>query len=910
LSWLRRLRDTIAGARGERALDDEMRFHLDARIDEYVEGGMSRDEARREALRRFGSVTLAKERARDADTLRWLGDVGQDLRYGLRTLRRNPGFTVVAVFTLALGIGANSAIFSIVNAVILQPPPYKNPDQLVRIIERVPATETAAGIPLRVPALRPSDVDALTQHSQMLSAIALYNTNSVTVTVSSEVAVMERAEVSPSLFSVLQVEPLVGRSLRTSDSASGSPKVAVLSYGAWQTYFGRGASVLERTLMVDGQPHAVVGVMPQGFGFPTSSTLVWTPLTPGTQGPGMRTLPAICRLRPATSVEAAVSEVNGILDTARRLTPDAARPARFTVSRIQEERAAAFRPALRVLMVAVGLVLLIACGNVANLLLARAAVREHEIAVRIALGAGRGRLIRQVLTESLVLALAGGIGGLALALVGTRLLTAAWPENINARYLVGPAQSGSGTLDTISLDWSVVLFTIAISIGTGLLFGLVPALRVSRTGHFAAITERTGSTSLGRSIGARVSARGALIIAEIALATLLLVSAGLLIHSFIKLSNVNPGFNPEEVLTFQVVAPNNVSPRLFLNEALVERLTSLEGIEAAGYAQQLPLQIGETSLPFRVVGQAGASPSQEARALPVSYDYLRAIGVPLVAGRLLTERDGAGNAPVMVINEALAQQYFGEGAVGKSVASVGTTPWTIVGIVADIHQGGLDSRPEPEFYVDFRQLSAVTGSPATPATGTTGNAGGSPVLRQLLRSASFAVRTKHPMSLIPQVQSVVRQLDPNASVSSVEPLDVRLSNSVARPRFYASVLGLLSGVAGTLAAIGIYGLIAYSVSQRTREIGIRVALGAEPADVLVLILREGFLLVVLGSFIGIGGAVALTRYLSGLLFGLGPLDPVTFVVVFVAFVAMTMLASYIPARRAMSVNPLVALRAE
>jgi len=294
----------------------------------------------------------------------------------------------------------------------------------------------------------------------------------------------------------------------------------------------------------------------------------------------------------------------------------------------------------------------------------------------------------------------------------------------------------------------------------------------------------------------------------------------------------------------------------------------------------------------------------------VSYDYLRAIGVPLVAGRLLTERDGAGNAPVMVINEALAQQYFGEGAVGKSVASDGTTPWTIVGIVADIHQGGLDSRPEPEFYVDFRQLSAVTGSPATPATGTTGNAGGSPVLRQLLRSASFAVRTKHPMSLIPQVQSVVRQLDPNASVSSVEPLDVRLSNSVARPRFYASVLGLLSGVAGTLAAIGIYGLIAYSVSQRTREIGIRVALGAEPADVLVLILREGFLLVVLGSFIGIGGAVALTRYLSGLLFGLGPLDPVTFVVVFVAFVAMTMLASYIPARRAMSVNPLVALRAE
>ena len=800
----------------------------------------------------------------------WLRDLPRDGRYVLRTLARNPLFAGVAIFTLALGIGANSAIFSIVHAVVLQPPPYADPDQLVQIIEHVPAAETATGIPLRVSNLRLADVDALERHARTLAAIALYRAGTVTLTSITDVMVIQRAEVAPALFRLLRVSPLLGRPLRPADAQRGSPRVVVLSYGAWRTYFGGAANVLDRTVTMDGQEHAVVGVMPAGFAFPASDIVAWTPLPTETSMHGVRTYPAICRLRAGTSIEAAASEISVILSAARRLRLNASEPQRFTVSRLQDERAALLRPALRVLVVTVAFVLLIACSNVANLLLARAAAREQEIAVRAALGAGRGRLVRQVLTESIVLALAGGMVGLVLAVGGTRLLTATWPENIAARYVRGPADGpAAGTLDAIPLDGSVVAFTIVGSIGTGLLFGLVPALRIARMDVFAAIKEPAGSTSLARRTRAWISARSALIAVEIALATMLLVGAGLLIHSFIKLSNVNPGFNPEEVLTFDVITPNNASPRLLFNEQLVERLASARGVEAVGYAQQLPLQIGETSLPFRVLGRSNVSAEQEARALPVSYDYLRAIGVPLLAGRLLGAGDGAGGALVMMINEALAQQYFGrDSAVGRTVASIGATPWTIVGVVAN---------------VDFRQFSAAMGSPAAAA--------GSPLVGQLVRGASFAVRAAQPLSLVATVHAVVKQLDANASVSSVETMDERLSNSVARPRFYASFLGLLSGVAAALAAIGIYGLIAYSVAQRTREIGIRIAIGAERVDVLMLVLRDGFTLVMVGTAAGMAGALALTRYLSSLLFGLSQVDPATLALVFAAFVTVTLVAS-------------------
>jgi predicted permease len=544
-------------------------------------------------------------------------------------------------------------------------------------------------------------------------------------------------------------------------------------------------------------------------------------------------------------------------------------------------------------------VLLIACSNVANLLLARATARRREIAIRTALGAGRWRLGRQVLTESVVLALGSGLLGLFLTAAATHAIVKAWPERMPTRSMPRAISSGA-TIDAIPIDSSVVLFTFAISVGTGLLFGLLPAVRVSRLDVFASLKDRQGSPRSAGESRVRMSVRDALVMSEIGLATMLLVSAGLLIHSFINVSAVNPGFNADDVLTFEVATRATSGHRLTFNEELIDRVRGMPGVEAAGYAQQLPLQIGEVSLPFRVLGAAHTNVEREARALPVSAGFLQAMGVPLRAGRLFTDADGANSAPVIIVNAALAARYFGQDhPVGRSIASIGRVPWTIVGVVADIHQSRLETTPEPEFYMDFRQFSAASG-----------NEDASPIVRQLSRNVAFGVRTKRPMSLVPIVQSTTRRLDPNAVVSHVSTLAERLSDSTARPRFYAGTLGLLSLSATGLALVGIYGLIAYIVVQRTREIGIRVALGATSSSVVGLILRRGMSLVLGGIGLGITGALVLTRYLAGLLFGISPLDPVAFVGVALLFTCISSIALILPALRASRIAPLVALRAE
>jgi putative ABC transport system permease protein len=854
--------------RFEQDLDEELRFHLEMETAANVERGLSPEEARREALLGFGGVEKVKEECRDEDRLRWIETLAQDLRYGARLLRRSPGFTAAAVLTLALGIGANTAVFSVADAVFLRPLPFAEPERLVAVWLNGPdhSVSQASFVELR-------------EASRSLADVAAYSGWGFTLTGSGEPEALQGARVSAGLFRLLGARPALGRGFLPEDGTPGQGQVALLGHGLWHRRFGADPKILGKTITIDGGRYAVVGVMPIGFHFPgRESSDLWLPLTIDATSEDFTAgyLTLIGRLAPGMAPSQATAEVREVARRIRERDPDPEKEEiASAVVPLQTELAGDLRPALLVLLAAVGSVLLIACVNVANLLLARASVRQQEIAVRLALGAGRRRLLRQLLTESVMLAVLGGVAGVLLARAGVGPLA----ESVTA---------GSPQLNEVAVDGRILLFALGLSLAAALTFGLVPALRSSAPDLQSTLKEggRSGSAN-----PARQRLRSALVVAEIALALILVAGAGLLIQSLWRLYNVDPGFRTEDILSFRL-SPSfegeDTAPRQAFYEGVLERLAGLPGVEAVGAVHLTPLGGNNWNPSLRVEGRPGeALPSVDWRV--ATPGYFETLGIPLLAGRSFTGSDRDGAPGAALVNQTFARRVFPGGSpLGQRVNTFfeGKDNWvTIVGVIGDVKHHGLATAPEPEIYRPYAQH---------PITGMT----------VMLRASS------DPLALAAEVREAVWGLDADVPISEVATLEEVVARSMARPRSVTVLLAVFAGIALLLGAIGIYGVMAYSVAHRRHEIGIRLALGARQGQVLRLVLGQGLALAALGLAVGLPLTAAATRLLESLLFGVAPADPLTLGGVALLLAVVALLASYYPARRAMEVDPVQALRYE
>ena len=799
----------------------------------------------------------------------------QDLRYGLRTLIKSPGFAAVAVLALALGIGANTAIFSVVDAVLLRPLPFPDPDRLMMVISVNPAK----GFP-RFPASAPDFVDWRAQN-RAFEGMAAVDSGPFNLSEGTEPERLNGAHVTASFLGVIGIKPILGRDFRPEEEREGAEAVVLIGHGLWTRRFGSDPAVVGRTVMLDGKPRTIVGVLPRGYSFPNRSE-VWAPLAfdkDAMSGRGAHWLNVFARLRPGTTVAAAQVEMDTIAARLRKQYPDSNEGWSAGVVPLSEMMVGKIRPALLVLLGAVGFVLLIACANVANLLLARATERQKEVAIRLALGAGRGRLVRQFLTESAILGLLGGLSGLVLALWGTDLLVAAGGDNL-PRFR------------EVSVDGRVLLFTLGLSLVTGLVFGVVPALQASRPDLNDTLKE--GGRG-GTSGPARHRLRSGLAIAEISLALVLLVGAGLMLRSFRRLLSVDPGFRPDHLLALDVALPDAKYPdaarqTLFLHEALVG-LGALPGAVSAGAATTLPLAGGIISYSFNIEGKPEPPPSQRSsvRYDAVGGDFFGAMGIRILQGRSLLDSDVAGGPRVVVISAGMARKYFpGENPIGRRIRIDNDnerTPREIVGIVADVKHSSLDGEAAPHVYEPLTQAPSEW--------------------------LTFVLRTTvEPMGLSAEARQVVLAIDREQPVSEMKTGEMLVADSVAQPRLAMLLLTVFAAVALLLAAVGTYGVVAYSVSQRTHEFGVRMALGAGRREVLALVVRQGLALASVGVIVGLLVAAGATRLLSGLLFGISPTDPLTYAAVAVLLSLVALLACLVPARRATLVDPMTALRCE
>ena len=806
------------------------------------------------------------------DTLR------QDLRYALRRLIKSPAFTAVALLTLALGIGANTAIFSVVHAVLLKPLPYADPDNIVSIFHLSEGQRTTMSGPNFY------DVAKL---SKTLEEAAAYTRARQILTGRGEPVRLDGAQVSASLFNLLGVRPMLGRVFRPEDNQSGNTRVAILSYNLWQQRFGGNPKVIGTTMTLDGVSHEIVGVMPQGFSFP-AARMLWTPLAYTedftTKQRGAWYLQAIGRVRAGSTPEQSNAEVETIGRQLAQKYPDNNEGVGMGTLPLHEAMVGDIRKSFGLLLGAVGFVLLIACVNVANLLLARAASRENEMAVRAALGAARGRIIRQLLTESLILGVVGGALGLLVAVWGIEALLAMEP-------------AGIPRLADVSVDPFVIAFTLGLSLLTGLLFGVVPALQASRSGISSTLKEG-GRGNMSSRGSARM--RSALVIAEVALAVTLLAGAGLLIRSFGKLAAVDPGFKVAPALAFDLSLPDSryekEAQQIAFFDQLLPKLRAIPGVESAAAVISLPLTGSSIVLTFEVAGRPPVPPSQQP-AIQVRIatpEYFSTIGIPLKRGRLFSDDDRWGSTQVVVITEAAAKQYFpAEDPIGKRITlGWGRGPGTpraggeVVGIIGDIKDEGLAEPDPPQLYLPYRQWP--------------------------IESMSIVMKTAVPPTSVTEVaRRAVYSIDGNLPVSNVRTLEQIVAKSISQPRFYMTLLAIFAGVAVALAAIGIFGVLSYAVAQRTREIGIRMALGAHQRTVLGLIVKEAMLMAVGGVLLGLLLAIPLTRWLvAKLLFETPANDPLTFFSVAGTLTLIAVLAAYVPARRATRVDPMIALRAE
>jgi putative ABC transport system permease protein len=987
----------------EANLNEELRAHLEMLRDEYLRRGMLLEEARYAALRAFGGVEQVKEEYRERRGVFTMETLVQDMRYGLRQLRRNPGFALVATLTLALGIGANTAIFSVVNAVVLRPLPYAHSDRLVWITESIPAfkAEIASG----------ADYVDWKNQNRTLDRIAAYDPSSdFNLTGRGTPARVHGANVTANFFATLGVEPQLGRGFTPEEDRPNGRNVVVLMHPVWQQYFGSDPHVLGQTVNLDNAPYSVVGVMPASFRFPgDSQAQILVPLALNEAQQRLRSgiqrvVDIIGRLKSGVSLAAARTDLDEIRKRAEASSPAGPMPAggpggpgagsippgrggRFQFSTsgpppgpssdanrlllqpggagpagqppiaraggpasaasappnqihrviaggggpqmraggpagmapgapgalqnpqaasgpkgpppselelvpLAEHLAGNLRPAMLTLLGVVGLVLLIACANVANLMLTRASARSREVAVRAVLGAGRWRLVRQLFAESVILALAGGLAGLLLA---------AWGVDVMTRFI--PSDVGGGILSVSHphVDGTVLLFVLAVSVLTGILFGLAPAVAVTRSDLAEALKEAAPMASAGLRRG---WLRGTLAVAEISLALVLLIGAGLLIKSFYRLLSVDPGFAPEHVLTMNLSLTDSRYPTdqqkiQFFSEVL-RRVESLPGVRSAGLSDSLPLSPYRNRLIIalqRIMPRAvltNPTPVMMSR-ITVSPGYFYALRIPVLKGRTFTDHDDEQAQKVAVVNESLARHLWpGEDPIGKQLPLLGA-PLTVIGVVGNTRHEGLSQDVESEIYVPYLQPV------------TTNNTAGF----RFDPSMQLAVRTApEPASLASAVRSQVMAIDPAQPIYHVSTLEQTLSDSLAPRRFNMLLLGIFAGIALALATIGIYGVMAFSVTQRTHEICIRMALGAERSSVLGLIVRQGLRLTLAGVIIGLAGAWGLTRFLTSFLYGVRTTDLATFALVSVALGVVSILASYIPARRATKVDPMVALRYE
>ena len=808
-----------------------------------------------------------------------MGTLIQDLRYGVRMLWKSPGFTIVAVLTLALGIGANTAIFSVVNGVLLRPLPFRDPSRLVLIAEKS-----------SFPIISTSYENYLDWRDQSHSFESMEATrgSSITLTGAGEPERLNVRMATAGLFSMLGINAQIGRTFLPEEDRAGGTPVALLSYGLWQRRFGGSADIIGKTVNLDLQPYTVVGILPSGFQILQPADL-YLPFTPWA-----KTLPAdrnwhpgiipLARLKQGVSKEQARSEMIGITKRLEQQYPDYNTGTSADVVGLQDEIVQNSRPALLLLLGAVSFVLLIACANVANLLLARAASRGREVAIRTAMGASRGRVIRQLLTESVLLSLAGGLLGVIVALAAVGLLPKIAGDSIPQGAPIG-------------LDPWVLAFTAVVSLFTGLLFGIVPALRTANLDLRGTLNEGSRGSTAGP--GQHVL-RGALVAMEIALAMLLLVGSGLLLRSFSRLQEVPPGFQPDHLL----VADIPLSPTAYAKpqdryqffDRLVERAKSLPGVRSAAAASFLPVSGGGSIIHFNITGRPPKSPHEFVAAgyRTITPNYLETLGVPLLQGRFFTRGDNEKSPAVVIINATMAHTFFpNENPLGKRL-QLGALPeqevptMEIVGVVGDVHFG-LGTDPQAEMYLPYRQADLLL-----------------PVfqLSVVLRTAG------DPALQTSALRSALAEIDPNQPLVKVRTMEENMATTVAQPRFRTWLIGILAMLALVLAAVGVYGVMSYTVTQRTSEIGVRVALGAQPKDVFRIIVGEGLRLALFGVGVGLVAALLLTRLLQSFLFGISAYDPLTFIAVSLLLTLVAVAASYFPARRATRVDPMIALRYE
>ncbi len=821
-----------------------------------------------------------KEHTRRTGIVGWLGTVARDIAYALRSQRRNPGFAAVAILTLGLGIGANTAIFSVVDAVLLKPLPYQDAQRLINISQTFLQTQ-ATGAPVSF-----TKFSQIREQSQTIQTAAAYYPLNLSLVTQREPEAVSGAKASADFFQVLGVSPALGRTFLPEEDQPGGADVAVVSDAFWHSHFGGDASLLGRTLTLDGKNVAVVGILPSTFRFPLQfpEPEIWLPrvfehdnLRPEQIRTGAGYLAVIGKLRSDQSLPRAQAELKTIDARYRAQFGSFVDATRFELAAtsLEDSLVGALRPSLLVLLAAVAFVLLIACANVANLLLARATAREREIAIRNALGASRMRLMRQLLTESLSLSFAGGVVGVFLAVLLMPALRAISPGTL-------PRLGEAG------VNAPVLLFSLCLCVVTGIVFGIVPSLRASRGFIQAALQEGSRGSSQG---GSRGRFRALLVVAEMAVALVLITGAGLLIESFAHLLRVDPGLNSKGVMTFPIsLPPNRYGQPAQLAEfyrQLLDKVKSIPKVQSAGVTNFLPLGGGAHFVFFCPEGRAcqgvGKDPTIALRQ--VSPDYFQTVRTPLLRGRVFTETDIAGASPVAIVNETTANRYWPQQTpIGKRIAnSRDMIQREVVGVVADVKFNTLDAPDTEEMYLPIAQLPWP--------------------------SATLLVRSDaNSLPLVAAVRAKIAELDPNLPVSSILSMDDVVASSVSQPRLITQFVGLFAGFALLLAAIGIYGVMAYSVTQRKQEIGIRVAMGARPADILHLVVGQGMRLTLLGVAVGVAASLFLTRLLSGLLFGVHAIDPLAFTAAALILVAVASIACYLPARRATRLDPIVVLR--
>jgi putative ABC transport system permease protein len=870
-----RLRSLFRAASADQDLNDEMQYHMDRLVQEHMQRGLSEEAARLAALRAMDGLEQNKEKCRGTRRVSVPLNLGRDIRYAVRSLRKSPGFSVVAVLTLALGIGANTAMFSVVNAILLRPLPFPEPGRLVHLWESAPDSPGKRNV------VNPWNFLIWREHTHSFAGMAAVSSQELNLTGEGNPVALPSASVSADYLSILGIPALIGRTFQPAEDTPGHNDKVVLSYGLWQQRYGGDPKIIGKTVSIDGSPVVIIGVMPRDFSVPGSDARLWIPL-PITRDPEWgkgRFLSVIARLKPGVTLAQAQQDMAAVARVEADLRPDYDRNWGALCFPMLQDLTGDLRLPLLVLLGAVGFLLLITCANVANLVLMRGAGRVREIALREALGATRGRIVQQLLTEGMVLAVAGMSAGLLLAAVAVPSLVAMIPKSL-----------ALPRTEHIDLDGRVLLFAIAIAAFTAVLFGLAPSLRIARIRLQSALRQ-TGQQTAGT--GNR-RLRNAFVVLELALAILLCMGAGLLLRSFHRLVSVDPGFQTTNIITMRVFTSPSKYAKASLRAQYIENILTevrgLPGVEAAGTVHFLPLRGMTSRSCFGPPASTEPNPAQspDAQFLIVSGGYFDAMATRIVAGRDFDSRDVRGRPSVMMVNEAFVRKYLpGLNPVGQrfSVCWNVPNPAEIVGVVADTRQKALDETPEPTIFLPNSQVGMFF--------------------------ASVVVRAKgDPRQITDSVVSAIHRIDPEQPVAGVETLNSVLNSSVSRPRFAMFLLTLFAGLALTLSAIGVYGVISYSVQQRSNEMGIRLALGAQGSSLLKLVLKEALSLALMGLVAGTILLLLLGRLLSSLLFEVRPYDPLTLLSAGLVLLTTAALAAYLPAFRATRVDPMLALRSE